>query len=343
MPTQSNTTADQTISELASARALSALCGGSGVGQAPEPPQRAERAEPSTANLQQPTPKRGENAKIPKPQNPKTPKTEKPKTGNEFPKTKFKIPKLSINFQKFLQHAARFVSYACLILALAGFGFTYLPVIRAEAGYRLKNLRIYEFTNFENKNQNVKILPKTSTDEFADVKFVSDISIAIPKIDAYAEIIPNVDPSNDGEYMAALQSGVAHAKGTALPGQVGNSYLFAHSAGNIFDIARFNAVFYLIEKLEKGDEIYVKFGSQKFKYTVVGKREVTPSEVGFLTRDLEKIRKEGLGEIEGIGERDRVLTLQTCVPPGTDWKRLLVFAKIQKFLLLDKSGIKGDN
>ena len=245
--------------------------------------------------------------------------------------------------RNFFRFALQTASYVCIMVAFVGFCFAYGPVIQAEIQYGIKNYELgikNKDSRFrgndsaaggnnsgESKNGKVNGLPKTNVDEFKDINFVSDTSIAIPKIDAYAEIVPNIDPTNYEEYMAALQKGVAHAKGTVLPGMVGNVYLFAHSAGNLFDIARFNAVFYLIGKLDKGDAIYVKFGNARFKYTVVDKKEVDPTDVQFLTKNLGKIGgKEG---VEGISEGDRTLTLQTCVPPGTDWRRLLVFAKIQ--------------
>src|SRR5687768_8091733 len=41
--------------------------------------------------------------------------------------------------------------------------------------------------------------------------------ISIPKINANAPVIPNVDPFNEIEYKKSLENGVAHAKGTVMP------------------------------------------------------------------------------------------------------------------------------
>lgn len=348
-----------TEQEIAVSKALTALCGGSGVGQAPEPPQRAvaretgeflpkpppslqETSEKQKAKSEKITYELGEmqeseqEKKIIARESLKIQKPEKPKEQIELEKKEkgeFKIPG-RVYPRNLFRFALQTISYACIILAFAGFVFAYGPVIQAETGFQWKQWfgnnkreKVEMVAKGSGKTEKVKELPKTNVNEFKDINFVADTSIAIPKIDAYAEIVPNVDPSNYPEYMAALQKGVAHAKGTALPGMVGNVYLFAHSAGNLFDIARFNAVFYLIGKLDKGDAIYVKFGNTKYKYTVVDKKEVDPTDVQFLTKNLGKIGdREG---IKGIGEGDRTLTLQTCVPPGTDWRRLLVFAKIE--------------
>lgn len=137
-------------------------------------------------------------------------------------------------------------------------------------------------------------------------------SLIIPKIGASEKVIPNVDPSNDKEYKDALKSAVAHAKGSSLPGLGGNTYIFAHSADSFWNVGRYNAVFYLLKELVPGDEITVVFNGKRHEYIVTDKKVVNPDEVSYIEA------KEGQGEM---------LTLQTCWPPGTTWKRLLVFAK----------------
>lgn len=137
-------------------------------------------------------------------------------------------------------------------------------------------------------------------------------SIVIPKIGASASIIANVDPSNEPEYLAALQKGVAHAKGSAFPGYGKNIYLFAHSTDNWWNVGRYNAVFYLLKELEKGDDISLFFVDRRYNYVVYDKKIVDPSDVS------------NLSAYSSQGEN---LVMQTCWPPGTTWKRLLVFAK----------------
>src|SRR5437879_1231544 len=84
-------------------------------------------------------------------------------------------------------------------------------------------------------------------------------SIIIPKIGASARILPNVDATNHNEYVAALQKGVAHARGSVLPGLIGTTYLFAHSTDSFWNVGRYNAVFYLLKDVSIGDDIYVFF------------------------------------------------------------------------------------
>lgn len=135
-------------------------------------------------------------------------------------------------------------------------------------------------------------------------------SIVIPKIGANARIIPSVDTSNERVYSEALKKGVAQAMGTAFPGEGGHIFLFAHSTDYWWNVSTYNAVFYLLGKLEKGDDINIFYKGERFVYRVIDSKIVDPSEVEYITR---KTNQE-------------FLTLQTCWPLGTTFKRLLVFA-----------------
>lgn len=159
--------------------------------------------------------------------------------------------------------------------------------------------------------------PKGALNSLLNVKPVEvlvpedpEFSVVIPKIGANARIIPNVDVSNESAYLDALKKGVAQAAGTAFPGEGGHIFLFAHSTDYFWNVGTYNAVFYLLHKLDKGDEIDLFYKGQRYKYRVVDKTVVDPSQVEYLTR---KTNRE-------------FVTLQTCWPPGTTLKRLLVFA-----------------
>ncbi len=143
----------------------------------------------------------------------------------------------------------------------------------------------------------------------------SSFSIVIPKIGASAKIIPNVDPSKESEFLPALLKGVAHAAGSVFPGLSGNVYLFAHSSDNFWDAGRYNAVFYLLKDLNEGDEVVIFYQGKRYNYFITGSRIVDAEDISFLTQ-----AKEG----------NEQLILQTCWPPGTAWKRLLVFARPRK-------------
>jgi sortase A len=136
--------------------------------------------------------------------------------------------------------------------------------------------------------------------------------ITIPKINAQAPVLENVDPWDNAAYHEALKKGVAHAKGTSLPGEDGTVFLFAHSSGMPWELTRFNTIFLRLGELKKGDAILIVKNGKKFHYIVSDKKEVWPTEVNYL-----------------ISSNKNELILQTCTPIGTSLKRLLVFAVIK--------------
>jgi len=215
----------------------------------------------------------------------------------------YQSPQLTAKIRRFsVRRWLSRISNGLLILGLIGFIFTYGPLLKSELEYRLrKNLdqRVYfgDLLNIE---------PSSSVVAAPDPNF----SLVIPKINAQAKILANINASNPKEYLQALQHGVAHAKGTVFPGMKGPIYLFAHSAAAPWQIVRYNAVFYLLRELEVGDEIIVFFAGKRFNYQVTEKKIVAPNETGFFSQ-----------------KDSELLILQTCYPPGTTQKALLIFAK----------------
>jgi LPXTG-site transpeptidase (sortase) family protein len=183
--------------------------------------------------------------------------------------------------------------------------FYFYPILREEIKYR--NVK-QEFVKVGFGDLILKMDAYDASVEGLDPYY----SISIPKIDAKATIIPNVDPNNPDEYMIALKKGVAHAKGTNFPGQNKNIYLFSHSTtASPLYISRYNAVFYLLRKLSVKDKIYIYFLSKKYVYEVTEVKRISSNDTSWL-------------QDQGIGE---VLILQTCDPPGTTINRLIVVAK----------------
>lgn len=138
-----------------------------------------------------------------------------------------------------------------------------------------------------------------------------NFSIIVEKIGADAPIVPNVDASAKALYTEALKRGVAHALGTSFPGQAGVTYLFAHSTDTIFNVPRFNAIFYLLKDMAPGDSIVIFFNGKRYNYLVSQTKITEPEDVSYFK----------------LKTNEQILVLQTCYPPGTTWKRLLVIAK----------------
>ncbi|HJY98618.1 MAG TPA: sortase [Patescibacteria group bacterium] len=197
----------------------------------------------------------------------------------------------------------RYLSWVLIVVGLGLLLYIFGPVA--------KELAKYEF----DRAARVKYkLATEQTETFAKPLFppTTEFSIVIPKIAAVAPIVPDVDPTSKFSYLKALKEGVAHARGSAVPGEFGNVYLFAHSTDAFYNVGSYNAVFFLLGKMEAGDEILVFYRGSLFRYEVYEKKVVAADAV------------EYLGTLE---EGEKTLTLQTCYPPGTTLKRLIVLAK----------------
>ena len=218
-----------------------------------------------------------------------------------------------------------------LLFSLYGVAATFGPALYYEAQFQLIQARGINFQVARAEDAPkvqgfADVLKKTNGESaagpgFADILTGSteqtiipadtDFSITIPKIGASAKIYPNVDPGNSAEFLPVLQKGIAHAKGSVFPGFSGNVYLFAHSTDNWWNVGRYNAVFYLLKNLAAGDEIIVFFENRRHDYIV---SEVMTTD----SSDITHIARPQTGEEQ--------LVLQTCWPPGTTWKRLVVVA-----------------
>ncbi|OGC92607.1 hypothetical protein A2899_05140 [Candidatus Amesbacteria bacterium RIFCSPLOWO2_01_FULL_49_25] len=215
---------------------------------------------------------------------------------------------------KFLKTTAWMLkAWGGLVMALSVVGglWIYGPLLTASFKFLISNVKTNPKTQIQTQSKAetkpVSEVKKGVTWEVPDWNY----SIYIPKIGAVSRIVPDVDAGNKKEYLAALKEGVAEARGLAHPGEVGTTFLFAHSVGDRADFARYNAVFYLLGEMEPGDDIEVVYKGKLSRYKV---EEILKLEARD-TRYLVPQKKEEL------------LVLQTCWPPGTSWKRLVLTAR----------------
>jgi sortase A len=213
-----------------------------------------------------------------------------------------------------------------VLFAIFGILATFGPALYYEVAYKVVQVRGVHYVVSQNTQLPVAQLQTVSssggTASFADVLAGpreqiltpkdTSFSILIPKIGASAKVFPNVDVSNQNIFLPILMQGVAHAAGTVFPGMNGNIYLFAHSTDNFWDVGRYNAVFYLIKDLAKGDEVVIFYQNKRYNYIVTGSKIVNSSDVSDLVNSQNQDKQQ--------------LILQTCWPPGTTLQRLLVFA-----------------
>lgn len=191
--------------------------------------------------------------------------------------------------------------------------FTFGPLVKEETMYSLGLKTKVSENGFGNLVSGVSAESEAKVRaEAASLGLDSYFSVYIPKIDAKERIIANVDTANKADYEDALLKGVGHARGTYFPGQGRNIFLFAHSTDSSVNFARYNAVFYLLPKLETGDKIIIYFADKKYQYQVTDKITTSAKDTKWVLNP----------PVDG-----ETLILQTCYPPGTTWQRMLILAK----------------
>lgn len=202
------------------------------------------------------------------------------------------------------------------------------PLVKEEIKYRADRIRGIERTvasvvpevtptpdpseNPENSPSPAPVPTPTPKPQNQIIPVSTKYGIVIEKINANAKVIPAVNPADEKEYTKALSEGVAEALGSTPPGQPGNLYIFSHSTDAPWNIIRYNAIFYLLKELEKGDRVIIFYNDRRYDYIVFEKLITSPADVAYL-KDRYKVP---------------ILTLQTCDPPGTLINRLIVRAKL---------------
>ncbi len=200
---------------------------------------------------------------------------------------------------RFLGNALTFIGISIVI-------FTYVPILYTEILYAVnppnqEALFIEDQRDTGPDFENIQVL-NTADEEF---------SIIINKIGVNAPIVPEVTTVDHSIYTEALKHGVAHAKGTALPGEDGNTFLFAHSSLNFWQLGEYATVFNLLGKLEEGDSVIVMHDSKPYLYEVFDMATVN----GWNTAPFD------------VEYDEPVLTMVTCSPPGSTINRLVVKAR----------------
>lgn len=190
----------------------------------------------------------------------------------------------------------------CLLAALIFLSFL-APILLSEKNYRGQKSKIHSgFGELLWLEQKGIVSP-------ADWQF----SLIIPEIDLNARVVAEVDASDEAAYREALKRGLAHAQGSSYPGKQGLLYIFGHSTDFVWNVSNINALFYLLGKLEKGDEVDIVYQGRHYAYQVTEKEIVSAG-------DLARLKET----------EERQLVLSTCWPPGTTWQRLIVTALPQE-------------
>lgn len=131
--------------------------------------------------------------------------------------------------------------------------------------------------------------------------------ITIPKLHISNAFVSTVDTD--------LSKHLVNLAGTAVPPDKGNTVIFGHSTlPQLFNPKDYKTIFANAHTLEPGDTILAMVNDVTYTYKIVSLTVVEPEDTSVLSQSLD----------------DSYLTLITCTPPGTIWKRLIVKARLQK-------------
>ena len=104
-------------------------------------------------------------------------------------------------------------------------------------------------------------------------------------------------------------------QGTAIPPDNGNAVVFGHSTlPQLFNPKDYKTIFATAYQLKIGDEIYAYVNGITYMYKILNISVVEPTDTSIFEQNYD----------------NSYLTLVTCTPPGTIWKRLIIKAKLEK-------------
>ncbi len=159
-----------------------------------------------------------------------------------------------------------------------------------------------DYTNAQNWFPNLKIDNGEKT-----LSKISSYTLSIPALS-----IKNASVStNDYD----LAKHLVNYPGTAIPGERGNAVIFGHSTlPQLFNQKDYKTIFANAYRLKVGDEIFASVNNVLYQYQIFNIVVIDPEDSSALSQALD----------------DSYLTLVTCTPPGTTWKRLIIKSRIKK-------------
>ncbi len=103
--------------------------------------------------------------------------------------------------------------------------------------------------------------------------------------------------------------------GTSVPPNSGNAVIFGHSTlPALFDPNDYKTIFANVQNLKVGDQIFASVNGVTYSYKIFNIYIVEANDTSAFTQTFDS----------------SYLTLITCTPPGTIWKRLVIKARFEK-------------
>lgn len=170
-----------------------------------------------------------------------------------------------------------------------------------------------KITQRQNQNIDINLQRNSLENPFETFDLNTPGRLEIPSLKINVPLIWTKDPK---DFEKDLQTGVVHYPGTALPGQIGTTYISGHSSNFLWAKGNYNTVFEKLGDLPDNTSFIItvvqKNGKDaRFHYVVVKRKEYSPT-------DQEQFKNTG----------ESMVALSTCWPVGSTKSRLVVFGKL---------------
>ncbi len=223
------------------------------------------------------------------------------------------------NIRKFF----RFVGLGLSVIGLVFGLYTLSPLI----SWELYLKPAFASSNFASPIPQTKVLTKetlaslltASTHSFQqndwlptykEVQIKTDVSsyvISIPRLSIENATVSTVDTD--------LNSHLVQFPGTPLPPNKGNAVIFGHSTlPQLYNPKDYKTIFANVLDVKVDDVLHVSSNNALFTYKIFSITVVDADDTSYLTQEND----------------DSYLTIVTCTPPGTTWKRLIIKARLER-------------
>lgn len=164
-------------------------------------------------------------------------------------------------------------------------------------------------TNYNDaRNWYPSLTPQKNTEGItqSEKKIIDSYQISIPKLGIENAIVSTKDYD--------LTDHLVQYFGTALPGEQGTAVIFGHSTlPTWFDPKNYKTIFATLHKIKVDDTFSILIDGKTYNYKIFSIVVTTPEDVNILSQSFD----------------NSYVTIVTCTPPGTIWKRLVVRAALE--------------
>jgi sortase A len=135
---------------------------------------------------------------------------------------------------------------------------------------------------------------------------IPQYTISIPKLNITNAVVSTIDTD--------LTKHLVNFDGGCTPPEKGNCVIFGHSTlPQLYNPKDYKTIFANILHIKIGDNIIVKVQGVTYTYTIFSIIVIDPDDTSVLAQTFD----------------DSYLSLITCTPPGTVWKRLVIKSRLQ--------------